>query len=575
MKKKQNFIFDENTEIYTIQLKKKNYWWLLLLLLPFLLLILQIRFSKDITFKTIDNNSGIALEGANVDFTCFDRNFIDFKSFKFATQDTINFLQSTNNQGIVVFKVSYTLFQKVFHSKDITTVIATGGCFQSDTLHPLYFDLMKQKINELKLDSRRKTLDFLVVDAFDGQVLPDADVVIDFYISGQKQSFTGKSDARGIVEAEILYCADSLVVNASKYGYNSFSNSGNIQNYDSLPSRTLPLEPILASIDFLVKDLYTKQPVPNATAKLHIDNSVLTLTTNTNGLGKGMFDSLGITKQMYIEVSHPAYYDTTTQKYTVEEFIKLNEEDRTIYIRPKPGNLTFKNVDKYTNNPISGVKNVVYVNDQLKGEYYSNSNGEFTVPDLSPNDKVSIISTHENYMLNDQSIKDRPLSQLNNQPKRTIPMEPDLQPHNVKPPRVNCRAHFSGTLLSDVFVDNHMSVIYQADKYGEYVGEGEYPNNAIAFPNAVDHTFDAIAVDKGTRVILYSEPNFQGSVLLDVTGPALINNVKWQNESRIKNVNTKTLGGGLDGLFPKSCRRWSSSNMNNWSRGSVKVICSQ
>lgn len=575
MKKKQEFVFDENQETYTIQLKKKKYWWLLLLLLPFLLLILQLKFTKEITFKTIDSSSGIVLEGANVDFTYFERNFIDFSSFKFATQDTANVQQITNSEGIAKFEVSYTLFHKMFHAKDETTVIATGGCFQSDTLHPEFFNLIAEKVNELQLDARRKIIDFLVIDDFDKQVLPDAEVVVDFYISGQKQSFTGVSDARGIVEAEILYCADSLSVSATKNGYKGYQIGGSVADFDSLNARTLPLEPQMGQINITVLDLYSKQPVPNATAKLVIENTSITSTTNTNGVGKGVFDSIAVAKEMYIQVSHAAYHDTTTQTYIVEDFINLSDQDRIIYIRPKPGNLTFRNVDKYSNAPIVGAKNIVYVNGELRGEFFSNSNGEFTVPDLNRNDKVSIVASKEDYFPNDQSIKERTVTQLNTQQKRTIPMEPDLQPRNVKPPRQNCRAHFSGTLLSDKFIDNHMSVIYKPDEYGEYVGEGEYPSNASAFPNAVDHTFDAIAVDKGTRVILYSQPNFGGTVILDVTGPALINNVKWKNDHRIKNVNTKTLGGGLDALFPKSCRSWSSSDMHSWSYGSVKVICNQ
>ncbi len=573
MKKKQNFIFDENTETYTIQLKKKKLWWLLLLLLPFLLLILQIRVKKDISFKTVDNTSGVVLQGANVSFTYPVRNFIQFKPFAFASQDTAKQQKITDENGLATFEISYTLFHKFFHSKDLSTVVATGGCFQSDSLTPVFFDLMKQKENEIKLDARRKIINFFVIDKSDGQVLPDADVTVDYFLNGQKQTFSGKSDARGIVEAEILYCADSLSIKASKYGYKTDSISGNSSDFDSTDTRKLELQPILTQLNFTVKNLYTKQPVPGATAKLVIDNNSFTSTTNTNGIGKGMFDSVAIVKQMHIEVSHPSYHDTISKTYTVEEFMKLSDEDRTIYIRPKPGSYTFRNIDKYTNNGIPGVKNTVYVNGQLKGDYTSNSNGEFTVPDLKNGDEVSIIASHESYLLNDYTIKDRPLSQLNNQQKRKIPMEPDLQPKNVEPPRPNCRAHFSGTLLADVYVDNHMSIIYQADKYGEYVGEGEYPNNAIAFPNAVAHTFDAIAVDKGTRVILYSQPNFQGRVLLDVTGPALINNVKWKTDSRIKNVNTKTLKGSLESLFPKSCRSWSSEDMNKWSKGSVKIIC--
>ena len=111
------------------------------------------------------------------------------------------------------------------------------------------------------------------------------------------------------------------------------------------------------------------------------------------------------------------------------------------------------------------------------------------------------------------------------------------------------------------------------DQYGEYVGEGEYPSNPAAFPKAVAATFDGIAVDKGTRLILYSKENFQGKVILDIKGPAVINNTKWKNERRIKNFKTKTFSGGLQANFPSSCRQWSKTNMHDWSNGSVKIIC--
>ena len=109
--------------------------------------------------------------------------------------------------------------------------------------------------------------------------------------------------------------------------------------------------------------------------------------------------------------------------------------------------------------------------------------------------------------------------------------------------------------------------------YGEYVGEGRYISNQAAFPKAVQYTFDAIAVDKNSRLIIYSEPDFKGRVLLDVKGPCLINNVKWKDEARIKDFCTRTFSAELEANYPKSCRKWSDSNMNSWDFGSCVITC--
>lgn len=573
MKGKDKFVFDENKDTYTVQIKKKRYWWLLLFLIPFLLLILQIRLKKEVIFKTIDANSEVVLPGANVDFTYTDRNFIDFSSFKFTTHEDKNEIKQTDNDGIAKFEISYTLFTKLFHSNDPTIVVATGGCFGSDTLTPSFNELKNKKEYVIKLDARRKIISFTVVDSFDNQPLPNADVVVNYYLNGQKQTFTGKSDPRGIVEADVLYCSDKFEVEASHYGYSTYTTNGDANFFDVAENRILPLDPVMEPVSFIVQDLYTKKPIPNSTATLVIENTSFSAVTNTNGIGKGMFDSVAIAKQMHIKVSHSAYHDTTTQSYLAEDYIKLSSEQRIIFMRPKPGSYVFYNIDKYSKAPLEGVKNEVFVNGQKVGEFFSNTNGEFTVPDLAKSDKISIIATKPDFITNDFTIENTAVSKLQRDNTRKIPLEQNLEPKDVAPPKNNCRAHFSGTLLSDVYIDSHISLIYQPDKFGEYVGEGEYPSNSIAFPNAVDRTFDAIAVDKGTRVILYSKPNFQGRVLLDIKGPALINNVKWQNDSRIKNFQKATFKAPYQALFPKSCRQWSSEDMNDWSNGSVKVIC--
>ena len=127
--------------------------------------------------------------------------------------------------------------------------------------------------------------------------------------------------------------------------------------------------------------------------------------------------------------------------------------------------------------------------------------------------------------------------------------------------------------MSDTPITDHISEIYVADKYSEYVGEGEYPDNKKAFPKAVSTTFDGIAIDKNTRVIIYSNKKFKGKILLDCTGPAIINNIKWKDDPEIKDFQTKKFKSPLHQNFPPSTRQWSQTNMETWSNGSLKIIC--
>ena len=147
----------------------------------------------------------------------------------------------------------------------------------------------------------------------------------------------------------------------------------------------------------------------------------------------------------------------------------------------------------------------------------------------------------------------------------------------VKEPTNNCRAHFAGTFLSDEEEDGNISIIYQIDKYSEYVGEGKYPRAQTAFPKADATSFDAIAIDHGTQVIIYNEENFKGEVLLDEIGPAIIINNQRYNEytSIVNEILTKELKEPLNTNFPPSCRKMSKSNMFDWSKGSLKVICNE
>ena len=62
---------------------------------------------------------------------------------------------------------------------------------------------------------------------------------------------------------------------------------------------------------------------------------------------------------------------------------------------------------------------------------------------------------------------------------------------------------------------------------------------------------------------------------MDETGPALILNVKRKKEqpNTINKILTKKFKEPLNKKFPPSCRKLSKSNMIDWSKGSLKVIC--
>ncbi len=577
MKGKAKLTFQATQNEYIITLKKTNYWWLLIFLLPILLLLLQIRFHKTIVFQTIEKQTKEPISDINVHFRYLDRNFINFKPFAFFKTDTPLLTQISDNQGIAKFETSYTLFSLLFHHNDKTLVFAKGGCFSSDTLMPKYHNLPDKQPYPILLSGRTTNLDLLVLDKDDKQPIPQANVNLRFTLNNKTSSANARTFANGsAVFRNIIYCSGYVQIIATKYGYLPDTVSGTIDELLSdINKRTLFLKPIKTRIEFQVKDLKTKQPIPGVKAEMILEgtNSYF-LITNTNGLGRGAFDSIAIAKTFKLHFSHPSYFDTTTQNFSVADFVKLPLEKRTFYLRPKAKPLIFRNIDKLTKQPLEGVRNVLYVNGDSVGIYYSNSDGYFSITGVKKSDKISIIASKPGYYPNDRSVKDRKLSQLKTKGSRIIPLESiPPQPYDVKPPREHCRAHFSGTLLSDIFIDGHISKIFKPDKYGEYVGEGFYPSNRAAFPNAVKYSFDAIAVDAGTRVIIYSEENFKGKVLLDVTGPALINNIRWKNDSRIKNFTTKHFSGGLQNIFPPNTRTWSSSDMRDWSKGSVKVIC--
>ena len=431
MKAKQKFTYEDESKVYLIKLKKRKYWWLLLFLLLLLPLLLLIRFEKDIVFKTVNKADKTILIGTKVDFSYVDRSFIHFKQKKAFYNDTISYSDTTNSEGIVVFKdVSYTLFARLFYSRDYAEVEATNNCFMSDSLMPHFFSLKDKKETILELAESTHTIDFQVIDKDDKQPIPNAKVVI---IDGNGNKQEATTDANGTVVFEnIAYCSKIEVI-GSKNAYKNDTISDLVARL--LPvnnERILELEPLKEMITFIVKNLKTKEVIPNAKAKLILENDVVEVTTNTNGVGKGAFKDIRITEKMHIEVSKEFYYDTTTASYAVEKYIKLSEKERTIYLRPQTKSLIFINTDGQ--NPLVGVTNKITVNGKLIATEMSNNNGIFTVADVFPDDEISIVASKNGYKTNSQKVNKQKVKNLDTQEKRTIPLTKNPPPPPPPPP---------------------------------------------------------------------------------------------------------------------------------------------
>ena len=263
----------------------------------------------------------------------------------------------------------------------------------------------------------------------------------------------------------------------------------------------------------------------------------------------------------------PYYHPKTT---VIKEFQKAE----IIYMRPVLVDLTFRTVE-VENGSIKGVLpncNLVVTVDGTKVNPTNSGSGTFVVPNLRLNSQISIVASKPDYGSNSSKIRNKSVEQLwkATQDERDIPLKKDPKP---EPPKQNCGVHFSGCLLGDEVLLNNISVIFENDPFGEYVGSGFYPENQKAFPKAVGATFDAIAVDQGTHLIIYSEPNFKGKVVLDVVGPILISNKIWKDDSRFTSLHNKTFTPKLQALFPPSRRQWSTEDMTRWDKGSCKIIC--
>ncbi len=418
---------EQNGDVVLTVKRKKFPWWIFLFLLP---LILLIPVKRDINIQYAQQGSDIAVAKAAATV-----NYPVTSTFGGKTMLTVK--DTTDTEGkLVIADVAEPLWYKLFggHSDSLFTSCG-NGCYSLKNAGYKYRDFPPDDFKKVYLGAVASVETLKVVDADDNEPIPEADLQIIRTVDGNSTNDNTKTDVAGQFDITDMPLCGSVKVIASKEGYENDTLEASLFDISNMTDdeKTLHLKPLKGCVKVIVKNLNTKTLLADATVTLEINGAARTMKTNTNGVGVGMFDSLRISSTLKFTASKAGYADTTLSGYTVQQFMNLDEEKRTMYLRPLTKSLVFKNVDG-TGAALSGVKNEIYKNGTLIATEYSNNAGEFVVANILDSDKLSIAATKTGYNGNNTKVKNKTLAQLNTQDSRTIPLTKIEQPKPTPPP---------------------------------------------------------------------------------------------------------------------------------------------
>lgn len=421
---------ENNGDVVLTMKRKKFPWWIFLFLLP---LILLIPIKRDINIQYAQQGSDIAVAKAAASVT-----YPVTSTFGGKTMLTVN--DTTDTEGkMVIAGVAEPLWYKLFGGQSDSLYTSCGnGCYSLKNAGYKYRDFPPDDFKKVYLGAVASVETLKVVDADDNEPIPEADIQLIRTVDGNKTNDNTKSDVAGQFDIADMPLCGSVKVIASKEGYENDTLEASLFDISNMTDdeKTLHLKPLKGCVKVIVKNLNTKTLLADATVTLEINGAARTMKTNTNGVGVGMFDSLRISSTLKFTASKAGYADTTLSGYTVQQFMALDEEKRTMYLRPLTKSLVFKNVDG-TGAALSGVKNEIYKIGTLIATEYSNNAGEFVVANILDSDKLSIAATKTGYNGNNTKVKNKTLAQLNTQDSRTIPLTKIEQPKPTPPPPNN------------------------------------------------------------------------------------------------------------------------------------------
>lgn len=402
---KKGFRFQKEQLDYDFKLKRKFPWWILLLLLfPLLLLV---RCQKDLTVECVEADTGAAVCYQDVTLAYTDHFIV--KTGRWFSADSISLTQRTDSTGITVFeKLPCSVFSYVFHA------LQKGKLFTEDECHGAtekLFCFHYSRHIRLALEPRREDLRVRVVDAETGDPIPDAVVSYLYREQGTPRLDSVRVDAAGVATLPgMRFCGQIDSLMARSYGYYDAARAG-VPCRDLLVERDstdLRLQPVKDRFTFFVKNVETKAPIPDAVCDV-----VLTLPgashrtvsrqvrTSIDGKGIAVYSDAPILSTIAIKASKVNYRDSTLADgpkgpWQVAEFIRQDDDTRTVWLKPVPFLQEFVNLDSLTLKPIPGVKNEITVTHpdgtRTTMTETSNRNGVFPIT-AREDDLVEVVST--------------------------------------------------------------------------------------------------------------------------------------------------------------------------------------
>lgn len=456
--------YTADSDIYIVQMKRPRRfpWWIILLLLPLLLLI---RCNKDIEVLCCEAETNLPVGRQDVNMT-YQAHYLWDNGRLFAT-DTISITQTTDSIGVATFRnLPCSVYSYIFYCLSKVTFRSACDCYE-DINEPYNFHLSRHV--ELLMQPRREDLHVKLVDLETGDPLPGAILRYKYTEAGQERIDSVQADAAGIATMPMVrLCSVVDLLHGQCYGYADTTRADVPCRFLVTPSDSmaLRLRPLKERFTFFVKNVETKQPIPAAECAVSLTHPISKkvdgphiVMTSIDGKGIVVYDETFVLSTIHIKAHKEHYRDSilTGGPWTVEKFIKQDDDTRTIWLKPLPYTSEFINLDSITGKPIAGVRNIIKVTDpdgtEHTSEEISNRNGVFPV-EAKEDSKIEIIS------IDDPGYKKKhtEIPRFRDRQEREIRMSPNMvslvfrtvnasKPNELLP---NCNLRVYGSISGDL-----------------------------------------------------------------------------------------------------------------------------
>ena len=353
---------------YTIRMvHRRRPWWLLLLLLPLLLLI---QCHKDITVTVVDRDTQERLPGQEVTMSYMPHH-LWWAGHLLPASVQQQKTQTTDTQGQTTFsRLPCSVYSYIFYCLSPVTFTVESDCYGAEKRCNFHYT----RHTTLELEPRREDLHVQLADLDTGDPLPDATLIYRWVEGGEQHTDSVKADAQGVATLpQMRLCSVVELLHGRCYGYADTTRAqvpGQLLLLPQGDSATLRLRPIKERFTFFVKDKETRQPIAAALCTVTLTHprgsqQRRQVTTSIDGKGIAVYDNAFILSTIAIHAAKKHYKDGDLEggPWTVQQFIRQDDDTRTVWLEPEPYVSEFINTDSLTGQPVPGVKNIIIITD--------------------------------------------------------------------------------------------------------------------------------------------------------------------------------------------------------------------